>query len=293
MKYSIQIFMVVLLFTSNSFGQTMENVIFYGTCRNENVGKVETFELDEELPTSPFFILEKESLVSVQGILPNCFQMPNACDIYLPHLDCPMFDYRDGRRYLVVFGKKKVQKSLDFHYDWQFMDYEVHIYDLDETSTERNYRQKMTATNKEHVKISSLKKIQEKVDFWQNVTKKEPVSLAKFISDMGKPFHITFDEKERTAILTFDYYVDIENREEALTQRPKDSYPEIVRPRIVAIEKNGNIIEIKYVFDTITRIPDSIEYRDTDCVDISPKIEGSRPNSSFIPQSLGRTLREE
>ena len=271
MKYQIQITIFVLLFTSICTGQTMENLIFYGTCLNENAGKMELVSSGEEEPAVPVLVLDTESLVLIQGTtLPTYFQLPDGCLDYLPHLDIPMFDFVEGRRYLVVFGKKNEwwevegrhylvaleKETREVGYCWQFMDYEVHIHDLDETVEERNYRKVIESSVQKHVGISSLKKIQKKVTTWQTAIKERSVPLNEFLSDLGKPIHVNFDNKEGTVTLTFDYYSDIENPEELVSQNPDFyPYPNILHPQIVAREQDGIIIEIKYSPWTSMQIP--------------------------------------
>lgn len=249
MKNQIYVFFV-LLFCSTSIGQTMENSIFYGTCQNEYAGWMELDDTGEVIPMYPSFILDRESFVSICGNLPQMYvELPNvSVDPYLPYFDRPMFEYREGRRYLVIFGKKgkRLQyQNLPIPYDWQFGDYEVHIHDLDESPRELEYRRKIESCCTDHIKISSLKKVQEKVHFWKSAMDRRTVSFSEFIKDMGKPFRIFFDEKEGTAVLLFSYYCDIENRNEVLIQTEDERYPELLLPQIIATEKNGVIIEVE------------------------------------------------
>ena len=229
----------------------MENSIFYGTCKNATAGWMELDDMGEVVPMYPTLVLDRESSVSIRGTLPDFVLLPDTEWFTSPHLDRPMFEYKEGRRYLVIFGKReqKLQflQKLHIFGNWQFSDYKVHIYDLDESPRELEYRRKIESCCTDHIKISSLKKVQEKVHFWKSAMDRRTVSFSEFIKDLGKPLHIVFNEDDGSATLIFNYYFDIENMNELVIQWEGD--PKVFLPQIVAIEKNDVIIDVKEYCD--------------------------------------------
>ncbi|MDO4629923.1 MAG: hypothetical protein Q4C70_12140 [Planctomycetia bacterium] len=210
--------------------EKLENVMFYG---------MQQGGAEEDVATQ-WLSMETESIVPLRRKLPTGvkFWFPNNA----PNVEKPLFGYRTGRRYLVVFGGKwETPKDAQVYSEWEFDDYDIQIYDLDETPEEQTYRLKIDRSASGHVALPTLESIPEKVKFWQAEIVRCHVSIEDFVRDMGRPTHIRRSENGETMEFVFDYHHDLPSVDGAV-------YGTVIyelSPRITALEKDGAMIEVR------------------------------------------------